>query len=171
MWEEDLTERERLWRVLETLDDPATVSEIAAEADVASDDAEDELKRMKREGRVQQHEIDYEVKYTPSLVWMLFNEIRELIDNNSREELESQLVDYQSQIESLQGDYDAKTSAELRHRLLGKNLTAAEMQEIQDTASRWDSLEDECRLVRHALHLYEDVSYLSVSTDDPTFPL
>lgn len=171
MWEEDLTERERLWRVLETLDDPATVSEIAAEADAALDSAEDELERMICEGRVQQHEVNDEVKYTPSFVWMLFGEIRELINDHSREKLESQLVDYQSQIESLQADYNVRSSAELRRRLIGKNITAAEMQEIQDTASRWDSLEDECRLIRHALHLYEDVTHLSVSADDPTFPL
>ena len=171
MWEEKLTERERLWRAMETLDNPATVSDIAAEADVAPDNAENELKRMLSEGRVRQHEADGEVTYFPSLTWMLFNEIRELIRANSREELESRLIDYQSRIESFQSDYDATSSTELRHRLVERSLTATEMQEVRDAASKWSLLESERRLIKHALYLYEDVTRLAISTDDPTFPL
>lgn len=157
-WKGETSGRERVRLVVETLSEPATVSAIADEADVAWATANSELERLLAENQVETH--DGGSKYGPNPVRQFLDQVVELIEEHDREELEAQLVENQSQIESLQEEHDARDAAEFRERLIDE-LSAAEMRDVRNVASTWNALETERRLVKQALNFYDDVSRLS----------
>jgi len=157
--------------VVETLDDPATITEIAENADVAWGTADSELENSLAEKKVQEHIVDGKTKYAPNPVQMLVEEVLDLIYENSRDDLETTLVEYTAEIESLQTEYAVETLPELREKLVGQDLSAEEMREIRNAASTWDALDTEIRLSKHALQLYEDVTRLSDADEDDRFAI
>lgn len=165
-WKENTTGRERVRMVVELLEEPATVTEIADEADVAWDTADSEMERMMAKNLVDEYEDDGQTKYGPNLVRQFLEQVLDLIEENDREELELQLVEYQERLESLQEECDAGSASEFREHLTEEDRTAEEMREIRNIASTWDALETEVRLTKHALNFYEDISHLSGLGDD-----
>lgn len=165
-WTETTSGRERVRTVVETLEDPATVAEIAERADVAWATADSELDRLVAENRVRERDVDGATKYAPNPVRQFLGQILELIDDHDRDELEARLVDYQSRLESLREEHGANTSTAFRERLADDDRSAAEMREIRNVAATWEALETERRLVEHALRLYDDVTRVSDSDDD-----
>ncbi|TKX83164.1 ArsR family transcriptional regulator, partial [Halorubrum sp. SS5] len=88
---------------------------------------------------------------------MLIEEVLDLISENSRDELESTLVEHTAQVESLQEEYEVETLSELRNKLVEEDLSTEEMRTIRNAATTWEALETEIRLSKHALQLYTDV--------------
>jgi predicted transcriptional regulator len=164
-WGENTTGRERVQLVVELLEEPATVTAIAEEANVAWDTAHSELERMMAENLVDEYEIDGQTKYGPDPVRQFVDQILDLIRENERAELETQLGEYQERLESLQDEHGAKTASDFRERLTADDRTAAEMREIRNITSTWEALETEIRLTKQALNFYSDVSRLSGSGD------
>lgn len=165
-WKNEFSGRERVRMVVENLDEPATVTEIADRADVAWGTADSELDNLLAGKTVQEHTVDGKTTYAPNPVQMLFDELLDLITEHSREELESNLVEAQSHIESLQTEFGVETLVELRDRLVTEDLSAEEMRAVRSAASTWDALETERRLTKHALQLYDDVSQFSDADGD-----
>jgi len=169
-WKDEYSGRERVRMVVELLDEPATVSDIADRADVAWGTADSELENLLAEKKVQEYTDDGNTKYGLNPVQMLVEEVLELINENARDELESDLVEYKSQVESLQDEYEVETLSELRDNLIEEDLSAEKMREIRNVASTWEALETEIRLTKHALELYDDVTRLSDSDGDRLAP-
>lgn len=165
-WEEHTTGRERVRMVVESLEEPATVTGIAEEAAVAWDTANSELDRLMTENLVDEYEDDGQTRYGPNVVRQFLTQILDLIGENDREELEAQLVEYQERLESLQEAHEAGSASEFRERLTDEARTADEMREIRSIATTWEALETEIRLTKQALNFYDDVSRLSGSDDD-----
>jgi len=165
-WKETTTGRERVRMVVESLEAPHTVTEIATEADVAWDTADSELGRMMAANLVDDYEVDGQTKYGPNLVRQFLRQVLDLIAENDREVLERQLVTYQDRLESLRSEHEARSAREFRERLAGDNQTAEEMREIRNVASTWEAIETEIRLRKQALNFYDDVTRLSGSADD-----
>lgn len=165
-WTETTSGRERVRTVVDTLDEPATVTEIAEQADVAWATADSELDRLVAENRVREIDSEGRTKYVPNPVQQFLDQILELIERNDRDELEARLVDYQSQLESLQDEHGTDTASEFRERLTAEDRSAEELQEIRNIATTWEALETERRLVKHALQLYDDVTHFSDSSSD-----
>lgn len=157
-WTDRTSGRERVRMVVETLDEPASVSAIAEEADVAWATANSELERLLAENQVEAH--DGGSTYGPNPVRQFLDQVLELIEEHDRNELEEQLVDYQTRIEALQEEHDASDAAQFRERITD-DRSADEMREIRNAASTWEALEAERRLVEQALNFYDDVSRLS----------
>lgn len=162
-WEENTTGRERVRMVVEVLEEPATVTEISNEADVAWETADSELDRMMAENLVDEYQVDGQTKYGPNMVHQFLNQILDLIKENDREELEKQLVEYQERLEALQAEHEAGRASLFREQLTEEDRTAEEMREIRSIVSTWDALETEIRFTKQALNLYDDVSRLSGS--------
>jgi len=157
-WKARTSGRERVRMVVETLSEPATFSAIAEEAVVAWATANSELERLLAENQIEAPEGGS--KYAPNSVRLFLDQVVALIEDHDREELENQLVDYQSRIESLQEEHGAESADEFRGWLTDE-LSAAEMREVRNVAATWDALETERRLVKQALNFYDDVSRLS----------
>lgn len=160
-WTDDITGRERVRMVVEVLDEPATVTDIAEEADVAWDTADSELDRMLAANRLTERTDDGRTTYGPDPVRQFFDQLLDLITENDRDELETRLVEYQQRRESLQAEHDAERVGEFRDRLTDEDRTAEEMRDIRNIASTWEALETEIRLTKDALYLYEHVSGLA----------
>lgn len=164
-WTDAYSGRERVRMVIELLDEPTTITEIAERADVAWGTAESEIKRLVEQNDARVHSHDGKAVYGPNPVQLLLGELLDLIQEHSREELETALVEHQSELESLQAEYDVETLEALRERLTDEYLSAAEMREIRNVASTWSALETEIRLTKHALQLYDDVTELANGDD------
>ncbi|WP_241988324.1 MULTISPECIES: ArsR family transcriptional regulator [unclassified Halorubrum] len=165
-WKDQYSGRERVRMVVETLDEPETVTAIADRADVAWATADSELETLVAENRAEEHTVDGQTKYAPNPVQILIEEVLDLISENSRDELESTLVEHTAQVESLQEEYEVETLSELRNKLVEEDLSTEEMRTIRNAATTWEALETEIRLSKHALQLYTDVTQLSDSDGD-----
>lgn len=165
-WTETTTGRERVRTVVETLDDPATVTEIADAADVAWETANSELERLQAENQVAVHEADGRTEYGPNPVRQFVDQVLALIDEHDRDELEDRLVTYQERLEALQEEHEARDASDLRERLADDGRSAAELRELRSVAETWAALQTERRLTQQALNFYADVARLSGSDDE-----
>jgi DNA-binding transcriptional regulator GbsR (MarR family) len=168
-WTESMSGRERVRQVVELLDDPTPVQEIANRADVSRATADDELQRLQSDDWVTETTVDGTKAYDLNPVRMLFDEVTDLIKAHSRDELESQLTELKEEQEELATEYDVSSLDEFREQLADEDLSAEELRERRNVISTWEAINTELGLVRHALHLYDDVTELSSPrTDSPS---
>ncbi|MFB6222882.1 MAG: ArsR family transcriptional regulator [Haloarcula sp.] len=168
-WTESTSGRERVRHVVELLDEPTPVQEIADRADISRTTADDELQRLASDDWVIETSVDGTKAYDLNPVRMLFDEVTDLIEAHSRDELESQLTELKKEQEELAREYDVSSLNEFREQLADEELSAAELRERRNVIATWEAINTELGFVKHALHLYEDVVELSSSrTDSPS---
>ncbi|SEW30166.1 winged helix-turn-helix domain-containing protein [Natrinema salifodinae] len=160
-WTATTSGRERVRHVVELLDEPTPVQEIADRADVSRATADDELQRLKSDDWVTETTIDGTKAYDLNPVRMLFDEVTDLIEEHTRDELESRLTELTADREELAAEYDVGSLSEFRERLVEDELSAAELRERRNVIATWESINTELGLVKHALQLYSDVVELS----------
>lgn len=165
-WTETTSGRERVRQVVELLDEPTPVQEIADRADVSRTTADDELGRLQRDDWVTETTIAGMKAYDLNPVRMLFDEVTDLIEEYSRDELEQQLTELTAEREALAAEYDVSSLEEFREQLAADELSAAELRERRHVISTWEAINTERGLVKHALHLYGDVRELSSPRSD-----
>ncbi|MDJ1434603.1 ArsR family transcriptional regulator [Halostagnicola sp. A-GB9-2] len=149
--------------VVDTLNEPTTINNIAEQAEVAWETADSEVKRLQTENKVRERDDGL---YEPNPVQQFLDQILQLIEDHSKSELESQLQEYQEQVENLSEEYGVPSVKELREQLTNDDVSAAEMQEIRNVSDTWEALELEIRLLKNALQLYDDLSQLSQSNGE-----
>jgi len=160
-WTESMSGRERVRHVVELLDEPTPVQEIADQADVSRATADDELQRLKSDDWVTETTVDGTMAYDLNPVRMLFDEVTDLIEAHSRDELESQLTELKEEQEGLATEYNVSSLDEFREQLTDEDLSAAELRERRNVIATWEAINTELGLVKHALQLYDDVVELS----------
>lgn len=171
-WTDTMSGRERVRAVVETLDSPASVQDIAEQADVSRATADDELQRLEDDNRVRKTLVDDKKGYELNPIQLFFDELQNLIEEHSQESLEAELEHLEAEREDLKDEFDADSLKAFRERLAdNEELTAEEIREMRNVAATWSSLTSEIKLVRHALRLYGDVSNLATaeSTQTPSF--
>ncbi|PGF18364.1 hypothetical protein CP556_14550 [Natrinema sp. CBA1119] len=92
---------------------------------------------------------------------MLFDEVTDLIEEHSRDELESQLTELKAEQEELAAEYNVDSLTEFREQLAVDELSADELRERRNVITTWEAINTEIGLVKHALQLYGDVVELS----------
>ncbi|WP_449289223.1 DUF7342 family protein [Natrarchaeobius chitinivorans] len=162
-WKEKTSGRERVRMVVDTLNDPATINTIAEQAEVAWETADSEVERLQTENKVRERDDGL---YEPNPVQQFLDQILQLIEDHSKSELESQLQEYQEQVEDLSAEYGVTSAQELREQLTNDDVSAEEMREIRNVSDTWAALELEIRLLKNALQLYDDLSQLSQSNGE-----
>lgn len=160
-WTESMSGRERVRHVVELLDEPTPVQEIADRADVSRATADDELQRLKSDDWVTETTVDGTMAYDLNPVRMLFDEVTDLIEAHSRDELETQLTELTEEQEELATEYNVSSLDEFREQLTDENLSAEELRERRNVIATWEAINTELGLVKHALQLYDDVVELS----------
>lgn len=160
-WIETTSGRERVRHVVELLDEPTPVQEIADRAAVSRATADDELQRLKSDDWVTETTVDGTKAYDLNPVRLLFDELTDLIEDHTREDLERQLAELKEEQEALAAEYGVESLDEFRAQLADEDLSAAELREHRTVISTWETIDSELGLVRHALHLYDDVVELS----------
>ena len=168
-WTERMSGRERVRHVVELLDGPTPVQEIADRADVSRATADDELQRLRGDDWVTETTVNGTKAYDLNPVRMLFDEVTDLIESHSRDELESQLTELKEEQEALAAEYGVGSLDEFREELADEGLPAAELRERRNVIATWETVNTDLRLVKHALQLYDDVVELSSPrTDSPS---
>ncbi len=170
-WTESMSGRERVRHVVELLEEPTAVQEIADRAEVSRATADDELQRLQSDDWVTETTVDGTKAYDLNPVRMLFDEVTDLIKEYSREELERQLTELKKEQEDLVTEYDAESLDEFRDQLVEEDLSAAQLREHRNVIATWEALNTELGLVKHALQLYDDVVELSSPRTDASSPL
>ena len=160
-WTADTSGRERVRQVVETLAEPTPVQAIAERADVSRATAADELQQLESDNWVTETTVDGSQAYDLNPVRLLFDEVTELIEGHSREELEQRLTELKTEQEEIAAEYDADSLADFREELATAELSAAELRERRAAIETWEAINTELGLVKHALQLYDDIVELS----------
>ncbi len=156
-WSGSMSARERVRSVAGTLSEPRSVNWISDQADAAWSTTNEELQELVDQGRLRRVEAGDTTLYQPDYARLLFDEIRTLIEENSREELRSELATITEEIERWQETYEVETWEELEQSLADGGLSSAELRERREVITFWRENEQDRRLIKHALELYSDV--------------
>jgi hypothetical protein len=156
-WTESMSARERIRSVAETLREPRSVNWISDQAGAAWSTTNEELQELAEQGRLRRVEGGDATLYQPDYTRLLFDEIRTLIEENSREDLRSELAAITDEIEAWQETYGVETWEELEQSLADGDLSSADLCERRDVIAFWQENQEDRRLIKHALALYSDV--------------
>ncbi|MCQ4334099.1 hypothetical protein KM295_11530 [Natronomonas sp. F2-12] len=156
-WTESMSARERIRSVAETLQEPRSINWISDQADAAWSTTNEELQELVTQGQLRRVEAGETTLYQPDYTRLLFDEIRTLIEENTREELRDELAAITDEIETWQNTYEVETWEELEQSLADSDLSSVEIRERRDVIAFWQENEADRRLIKHALKLYSDV--------------
>ncbi|WP_129116113.1 DUF7342 family protein [Halegenticoccus tardaugens] len=156
-WTESMSARERIRSVAETLREPRSVNWISDQADAAWSTTNEELQDLVDQGQLRHVEAGDTTLYQPDYTRLLFDEIRTLIEENSREELRSELAAITEEIEEWQETYAVETWEDLEQSLADGDLSSADLRERRNVIAFWNENEEDRQLIKHALELYSDV--------------
>ena len=156
-WTETMSARERIRSVAETLSEPRSINWISEQAETAWSTTNKELQDLVDQGRLRQVEAGETTLYQPDYTQLLFDEIRTLIEENSREELRTELTAITEEIEEWQETYGVETWEDLEQSLADDNLSSVDLRERRDVIAFWQENEQDRQLIKHALALYSDV--------------
>ena len=130
---------------------------ISEQADAAWSTTNEELQDLVDQGQLRRVEAGETTRYQPDYTRLLFEEIRALIKENTREGLRDELAAITEEIEEWQATYGVETWEELEQSLADGDLASAELRERRDVITRWEENLQARRLSKHALALYSDV--------------
>lgn len=100
---------------------------------------------------------------------MLFDEVTDLIEAHSRDELESQLTALTEEQEEVAAEYGVSSLDAFREQLANEDFSAEELRERRNVIATWEAINTGLGFVKHALQLYDDVVELSSPrTDSPS---
>ena len=156
-WTKSMNARDRIRAVAETLREPRSINWISEQADAAWSTTNEELQALVEQGQLRRVEAGETTRYQPDYTRLLFEKIRTLIEENTREELRSELAAITEEIEKWQATYDAERWEELEQSLADGDLASDELRERRDVIAFWRENEEDRRLIKHALELYSDV--------------
>jgi hypothetical protein len=156
-WKDDLSPRERVRQIVETVTDPVSANWVAEQADVGWQTAKDELEQLADRGDLRRIARGDGVSYVPDFTRLYTERIRELALSFSREELREEVVQAKEEVQAIQSEYDVESRDELEASLSDQAVSAAETRDRQQSLREWEELTDELQLLEHALSLYDDL--------------
>lgn len=161
-WTEGLSARERVREIATTLTQPRSVQWVKDEAQISSwQTAKDELEMLVEFGQV--HVIegdDGNPKYAPNYQRRYFSEVTDLINNHTQPELREEIASIQEQIDEWKTRFDVDSQDDLESTLTESDLSGEEIRTRNTILRRWERYEDNKRLLKHALELYDDARSL-----------
>jgi hypothetical protein len=167
-WTDGLSTRERVREIATTLTQPRSVEWVREEAQISSwQTAKDELEMLAEFGQL--HAIegdDGNTKYAPNYQLRYFNEVTELINNHTRDELREEIAPIQEQIDEWKTEFDVESRDALESTLTDDDITSGDVRERNTILRDWERYEDNKRLLKHALKLYDDARSLCPGQND-----
>lgn len=156
-WKDGLPARERVRQIIETVTDPVSVNWVSKQAGVGWDTAKDELEQLAERGGVRRVDRGKNVRYVPDFTQAYVERIRDLAVTHSRDTLQEELIQAKEEIEGIQERYGVDSRDELEQTLADEEITADEARERQQALRAWEEIADQKQLIRHALHLFDDI--------------
>jgi len=156
-WKDDLSARERVTRIVETVTDPVSINWVAEEADVHWNTAEDRLEDMADAGDLHRIERDDTTAYVPDFTRAYIEEIRQLALELSTEELRAEIAAAKETIEEIQDRFSVESREELEESLADPDISAKETKARSRALRDWEEENDGITLLKHALSLQDDL--------------
>lgn len=161
-WTDGLSSRERVREIATTLTQPRSVEWVREESQISSwQTAKDELEMLAEFGQI--HAIegdDGNTKYAPNYQLRYFNEVTELINNHTRDELREEIATIQETIDEWKAEFDVESRDDLESTLTDDDLSSGDVHKRNTVLRDWERYEDNKRLLKHALELYDDARSL-----------
>ena len=166
-WVSGLSARERVREIALTLTEPRSVDWVRKEAKISSwQTAKEELEMLVEFGQV--HAIegdDGNVKYAPNYQLRYFSEVTELINTHTRDELREEIAIIQETIDQWKTEFGVESHDELESTISEDGLTSEAIRDRNAVLRQWEQHEDNKRLLKHALELYDDARSLFPETN------
>jgi len=171
-WTDGRSSRERVREIATTLTEPRSVEWVREQAGVSSwQTAKDELSMLVEFGQVQAVEgDDGNTKYAPNYQLRYFDELTELINSHTRAELRGEIASIQTEIDEWRDEFGVDSRDELESTLTDDGLDGEAVRSRNRVLRRWERYEDNKRLLRHALELYDDARELYPGRTDSSNP-
>lgn len=157
-WTDDFSARERVREIATALTEPRSVEWVRQEAQVSAwQTAKDELEMLVQFEQLQAVDgDDGNTKYAPNYQLRYFSELTELINAHTREELREEIADIQSELDEWKAEFEVGSRDELEAALTEDGLDTNAIRERNRILRQWERYEDNKRLLKHALELYDD---------------
>jgi hypothetical protein len=167
-WDDDLTARERVREIATTLTQPRSVEWVREQAQVSGwQTAKDELEMLVEFGQLHAVEgDDGNPRYAPNYQRRYFQELTELINTHTREGLRDEIASIQETIDAWRDEYDVDSRDDLEATLTDADIDSESIRERNRVLREWERREDNQRLLKHALELYDDARSLHPGQDD-----
>ena len=154
-WVEHTSAFDRVKSVALTLSTPRTASWIADEAHVSENTARSHLSRLAELGVLATTTTDRGTGYSPDAIYTRSQDIRELIQQNTEDQLAARAVELQEELATYSTTYDVESPAALRTSIATASLPAEEARERLEAVSDWEYARYRLSIVRDALEHYD----------------
>jgi transposase-like protein len=145
----------RIREVAMTVREPRNAQEIAESADVAPNTARKYLRQLVETNQLAAAERGRETVYYPDPTTQRFDQIRQLIEEHSKQELVNELDTIESEIKEWRIEYGVDSPDELRASISGEPEEERKSR-LQD-AEDWEYFEHQSEMIGHAVMLYDTV--------------
>jgi hypothetical protein len=109
---------------------------------------------------------DGNTKYAPNYQLRYFNELTELINTHTRAELRGEIASIQSDIDEWKREFSVESRDDLESTLTDDDLDSDAIRSRNRVLRQWERYEDNKRLLKHALELYDDARELYPGQDE-----
>jgi hypothetical protein len=161
---------ERVRHVALTRTTPRNAGWIATEADVSRDTAVKYLSRMAEQGDLEVVETAEGTCYKPDPVTQFLDEVRDLAEAHSQDELTAELRDIADEIDHWKREYDVDSLAELRQSVGDDELSAEQRHERLDVVEEWEYDAEMREAIRLAIGLKDSLTELGAGADPGSAP-
>jgi len=154
-WKEHASAFDRVKSVTMTLSEPQSAPWIAEQAAVSPNTARDHLRRLVDLGVVTENDDNGTRHYYPDPLYTRLRDIRELLDETTKQELSERAAELKEDIAAWKAEYDADSPDGLRERAAADNVSAEQAYELTRTASDWELARYHLSLVQDAIRNYD----------------
>ncbi|MDB2284522.1 helix-turn-helix domain-containing protein [Halorubrum ezzemoulense] len=154
-WKEHASAFDRVKSVTMTLSEPQSAPWIAEQAAVSPNTARDHLRRLVDLGVVTENDDNGTRHYYPDPLYTRLRDIRELLDETTKQELSEQAAELKEDIAAWKAEYDADSPDRLREQAAADNVSAEQAYELTRTASDWELARYHLSLVQDAIRNYD----------------
>jgi len=154
-WKEHASAFDRVKSVTMTLTESRPASWIAEEAAVSPNTARDHLDRLIDLGVVTATTVDRTRYYYPDPLYTRLRDVRELLEETTKQELSEQAAQLKEEIAAWKTEYDAASPDALRERAAADDISADEAYELTQVASDWELAQYRLSLVQDAFENYD----------------
>ncbi len=154
-WKEHASAFDRVKSVTMTLSEAQPAPWIAEEAAVSPNTARDHLHRLIDLGVVTATEKDGTRRYYPDPLYTRLRDVRELLQETTKQELSEQAADLKADIAAWKTEYGADSPDTLRERAAADDVSAEQAYEFVRIASDWELAQYRLSLVQDAIENYD----------------
>ena len=146
----------RIRDVAMTVREPKNAGEIADAAGVARNTAEKYLTQLVEADKLATIQRGRETCYYPDPVTQYFDQIRDLINDHTKDELTAELGAIRDDIDAWKETYNVESADELR-ATVGDDISAPDRRQRRHDAEDWDYYEHRTILIKQAIQLYDSI--------------